>query len=246
MLLITNFKMCDYLRYSEESAPPFDDASKKRLAKNSQRKSSILEPKSATHRLNKCWMRPDRKLQFFVKLWVILISVSIYAFNWFNRIVKHLFLVFLSWITGRFRIRRFYLFGVRAMPERWAFRLFDVSGHIVGKENAIHYAVSQPELIQFCREVTELILNRQVFEGVDYIHSHEIVHRDLKPENILLDNSFNVKITDFGFAKVLLNDQKLFDLCGTPGYLAPETLKCSMWEKAPGYSREVDMLVDSA
>lgn len=82
---------------------------------------------------------------------------------------------------------------------------------------------------------------RQVFEGVDYIHSHSIVHRDLKPENILLDNSFNVKITDFGFAKVLLDDQKLFDLCGTPGYLAPETLKCSMWEKAPGYSREVDM-----
>lgn len=82
---------------------------------------------------------------------------------------------------------------------------------------------------------------RQVFEGVDYIHSHSIVHRDLKPENILLDNSFNVKITDFGFAKILLNDQKLYDLCGTPGYLAPETLKCSMWEKAPGYSKEVDI-----
>lgn len=31
------------------------------------------------------------------------------------------------------------------------------------------------------------------------------------------------------------------DLCGTPGYLAPETLKCSMWEKAPGYSKEVDI-----
>lgn len=82
---------------------------------------------------------------------------------------------------------------------------------------------------------------RQVFEGVEYIHSHSIVHRDLKPENILLDNSFNVKITDFGFAKILLNDQKLYDLCGTPGYLAPETLKCSMWEKAPGYSKEVDI-----
>lgn len=83
--------------------------------------------------------------------------------------------------------------------------------------------------------------SRQVFEGVDYIHSHSIVHRDLKPENILLDNSFNVKITDFGFAKVLLDGQKLHDLCGTPGYLAPETLKCSMWENSPGYSREVDV-----
>lgn len=33
------------------------------------------------------------------------------------------------------------------------------------------------------------------------------------------------------------------DLCGTPGYLAPETLKCNMFDDAPGYSREVDMYV---
>jgi phosphorylase kinase gamma subunit len=82
---------------------------------------------------------------------------------------------------------------------------------------------------------------RQIFEGVDYIHSRNIVHRDLKPENILLDDSLNVKITDFGFARHLPEGTKLYDLCGTPGYLAPETLKCNMFDDAPGYSKEVDI-----
>ncbi|XP_067636998.1 phosphorylase b kinase gamma catalytic chain, skeletal muscle/heart isoform isoform X6 [Eurosta solidaginis] len=82
---------------------------------------------------------------------------------------------------------------------------------------------------------------RQIFEGVEYIHLKNIVHRDLKPENILLDENRNVKITDFGFARQLKGDEKLMDLCGTPGYLAPETLKCNMFEGSPGYSKEVDI-----
>ncbi|XP_055374736.1 phosphorylase b kinase gamma catalytic chain, skeletal muscle/heart isoform isoform X6 [Condylostylus longicornis] len=82
---------------------------------------------------------------------------------------------------------------------------------------------------------------RQIFEGVEYIHSKNIVHRDLKPENILLDDNYNVKITDFGFARQLQDNQKLTDLCGTPGYLAPETIRCSMYEGSPGYSKEVDI-----
>lgn len=51
---------------------------------------------------------------------------------------------------------------------------------------------------------------RQVFEGVAHIHAKNIVHRDLKPENILLDDMYNVKITDFGFAKHLLPGEQLF------------------------------------
>lgn len=82
---------------------------------------------------------------------------------------------------------------------------------------------------------------RQIFEGIEFIHSHNIVHRDMKPENILLDDSLNVKITDFGFARHLPVGGKLMELCGTPGYLAPETLKCNMFDNAPGYSKEVDI-----
>ncbi|XP_052869727.1 phosphorylase b kinase gamma catalytic chain, liver/testis isoform isoform X2 [Anopheles cruzii] len=105
----------------------------------------------------------------------------------------------------------------------------------------------QGELFDYLTSVVTLsekksrYIMRQIFEGVDYIHSKSIVHRDLKPENILLDDSLNVKITDFGFARVLKNGEKLYDLCGTPGYLAPETLKCNMFEDAAGYSQEVDI-----
>ncbi|XP_053671918.1 phosphorylase b kinase gamma catalytic chain, skeletal muscle/heart isoform isoform X4 [Anopheles nili] len=105
----------------------------------------------------------------------------------------------------------------------------------------------QGELFDYLTSVVTLsekksrYIMRQIFEGVDYIHSKNIVHRDLKPENILLDDNLNVKITDFGFARVLKETEKLYDLCGTPGYLAPETLKCNMFEDAPGYAKEVDI-----
>lgn len=50
---------------------------------------------------------------------------------------------------------------------------------------------------------------RQILEGVQHVRSRGVVHRDLKPENILLDDNLNVKITDFGFAKVLSQDEQL-------------------------------------
>ncbi|CAK6964136.1 phosphorylase b kinase gamma catalytic chain%2C liver/testis isoform [Scomber scombrus] len=82
---------------------------------------------------------------------------------------------------------------------------------------------------------------RALLEAVQYLHSFNIVHRDLKPENILLDDQGHIKLSDFGFSVQLQPGEKLRELCGTPGYLAPEILKCSMDETHPGYGREVDL-----
>jgi len=63
----------------------------------------------------------------------------------------------------------------------------------------------------------------QIVSAFGYLHSMKIAYRDLKPENLLIDKMGNLKIADFGFAKVV--STRTWTLCGTPEYLAPEILQ---------------------
>ncbi|KAK3654087.1 serine/threonine protein kinase [Elasticomyces elasticus] len=79
----------------------------------------------------------------------------------------------------------------------------------------------------------------QLFQGVKYLHERNIVHRDIKPENILLlDKELNVKIADFGLAKIIGEESFTTTLCGTPSYVAPEILEQGNRRR---YTRAVDV-----
>jgi len=67
----------------------------------------------------------------------------------------------------------------------------------------------------------------QILEGVGFAHQKGIVHRDLKPSNIMIDNNLDIKIMDFGIAKVL-GDRgmtKTGTKMGTLYYMSPEQVK---------------------
>ncbi|DBB07731.1 TPA: hypothetical protein ACH3X3_009153 [Trebouxia sp. C0006] len=73
----------------------------------------------------------------------------------------------------------------------------------------------------------------EVLLTIEYLHRQNIIYRDLKPENLLLDGKGFIKMTDFGFAKVVTN-KRTYTLCGTPDYLAPEIILNK------GHSKPVD------
>ncbi|OHT01205.1 CAMK family protein kinase [Tritrichomonas foetus] len=64
----------------------------------------------------------------------------------------------------------------------------------------------------------------QLIDGLKYLHDRNISHRDLKPENIMLDKDKNIKITDFGFAKLIKNESLTETSCGSPCYVSPEVI----------------------
>lgn len=69
---------------------------------------------------------------------------------------------------------------------------------------------------------------KPICEALSYLHAKNVVHRDLKPENILLATKApdaEIKIADFGLARLVSSKDLMRTACGTPGYVAPEVLK---------------------
>lgn len=83
---------------------------------------------------------------------------------------------------------------------------------------------------------------RQLFAALQYLHQHSIVHRDIKPENILLtsEESMEIRLADFGLAKIIGNSSSTSTLAGTPSYIPPEMLATPKTGSSLQYSKKVD------
>jgi len=76
-----------------------------------------------------------------------------------------------------------------------------------------------------------LLITRDVARGLDFAHSKGVVHRDVKPDNVLIGEAV-IKLTDFGLAKILRDDQRLTRsgiALGTPHYISPEQVEASRY-----------------
>ncbi len=85
--------------------------------------------------------------------------------------------------------------------------------------------------------VERLRIVRSVASALHDAHERGVVHRDVKPQNIMIDPTGEPVILDFGLARdvdgALPTLTRTGDVCGTPAYLAPETLAGNRGEPDP-------------
>lgn len=95
---------------------------------------------------------------------------------------------------------------------------------VEGESLAQYIGANNPRLDP--RRATQLI--EKVCRAVQYAHDRAVIHRDLKPANIMVDKDGQPRLTDFGLAKVLQEEEGLTmtgQVMGTPNYMAPEQAK---------------------
>jgi serine/threonine protein kinase len=81
---------------------------------------------------------------------------------------------------------------------------------------------------RFSQDELQLWWN-QIVSALNYTHKQGIVHRDIKPSNLFLDQEGNIKLLDFGIAKIMENSSltQTGSMMGTLMYMSPEQVKDS-------------------
>ncbi|CAD8043083.1 unnamed protein product [Paramecium primaurelia] len=87
--------------------------------------------------------------------------------------------------------------------------------------NMIQYRILEGKNRGYTQKVIEQWLV-QLLMGLACIHENNVIHRDLKSSNILIKEDGQLKIADFGVAKILSEDKMAKTITGSPFYLSPE------------------------
>src|SRR5436305_14543830 len=69
---------------------------------------------------------------------------------------------------------------------------------------------------------------RQICRGLEAAHEQGIIHRDIKPQNVLIDHKGEVKLMDFGIARMAEAHEGMTQaglIVGTPHYMSPEQVQ---------------------
>jgi HAMP domain-containing protein/predicted Ser/Thr protein kinase len=71
-------------------------------------------------------------------------------------------------------------------------------------------------------------VSRQICRGLQVAHEQGIIHRDIKPQNVLIDHKGEVKLMDFGIARMAEAPEAMTQaglIVGTPHYMSPEQVQ---------------------
>lgn len=132
-------------------------------------------------------------------------------------------------------------------------KIYDVGQHIEN-EKTFNYIVMEyikgktlNELIKDNGKLNSnavVSISKQIANALDCAHKHHIIHRDIKPHNIIIDENLNVKVTDFGIARIATSSTITYtsSVLGTVHYISPEQAKGKFIdEKSDIYSLGVVM-----